>query len=465
MGLSNQFEAWGSALLQHRKARGLRLPSICVIGGGIGGLVAALALSQFGCRVNVYEKNQTRDELADGKMGKYLGLWSPALRCLDGLGIWDRQEDIRREFIVKSSYRTVAGSCLAHPSGSFDVYDTQSTASRPALAFCDESALLRVLLAHAEVRESISLHFGAPDSSDVPGVIKVMNECDADLIVAADGANSEMRSLFFPGTNFLCEQGYIVIRGKTVNRVYDDAFQTWGDGARFAAVPVNEGNAWFATLTKKRLGNIHLASLVNDKGAVARLLEKEFRNWHHPIPSFISEGDVISAQNAVAFKKCHSRGLSGIFDISTSLDRDCIPCAFIGDAAHLQDPILAQGANCSIEDAFHLADCVASMIVRHEDGWGRTALNVCFREYEERRKCRLQRLHFVSNLAQSIGQIDGVFMNAVRDKLLLSLPHALKSRIFDIAIMNSLSSEPMTTAYRAVQVDPLKMITFNNRFP
>ncbi|MGW4247885.1 FAD-dependent oxidoreductase, partial [Nocardia sp. NPDC004722] len=53
-----------------------------VIGGGIGGLAAAIALSRRGWRVEVLER------AADvGETGSGITLWSNGIRALDALGV------------------------------------------------------------------------------------------------------------------------------------------------------------------------------------------------------------------------------------------------------------------------------------------------------------------------------------------------------------------------------------------
>ena len=59
-------------------------PKVIIIGAGVGGLCAAIALQQHGFEVKVYEKVKKL-----GEVGAGLTLWSNALHVLRALGVAD----------------------------------------------------------------------------------------------------------------------------------------------------------------------------------------------------------------------------------------------------------------------------------------------------------------------------------------------------------------------------------------
>lgn len=61
---------------------------VIVVGGGIAGLSAAIALRKVGIDVTVYERAPAR-----GDVGAGIGLWTNALRALDVLGAGDAVRD------------------------------------------------------------------------------------------------------------------------------------------------------------------------------------------------------------------------------------------------------------------------------------------------------------------------------------------------------------------------------------
>ncbi|GAB3884110.1 hypothetical protein GCM10029964_044610 [Kibdelosporangium lantanae] len=67
-----------------------------VVGGGIGGLACAVALSRAGRSVSVLER---RVDVADAGTG--LGMWPNAMRALDVLGLGD---DVRATGVAQREY-------------------------------------------------------------------------------------------------------------------------------------------------------------------------------------------------------------------------------------------------------------------------------------------------------------------------------------------------------------------------
>ena len=62
-----------------------------IIGGGIGGVTAAIALKQAGLAVTVYERAEELQEVGSG-----LPLWTNALRSLHKIGLTDVYETLQR---------------------------------------------------------------------------------------------------------------------------------------------------------------------------------------------------------------------------------------------------------------------------------------------------------------------------------------------------------------------------------
>ena len=57
-------------------------PKIAIIGGGIGGLTAAVALARRGVAAEVYEQAPVLEEVGAG-----VGLWPNAMRALEPIGL------------------------------------------------------------------------------------------------------------------------------------------------------------------------------------------------------------------------------------------------------------------------------------------------------------------------------------------------------------------------------------------
>src|SRR5205823_10584170 len=78
-----------------------------IIGGGIGGVTAAIALKQAGFDVTVFERAEKLQEVGSG-----LPLWTNALRALHKLGLNDIYETLGAE-VTAGSISTWRGEILA----------------------------------------------------------------------------------------------------------------------------------------------------------------------------------------------------------------------------------------------------------------------------------------------------------------------------------------------------------------
>ena len=68
-----------------------------IIGGGIGGVTAAIALKQAGLDVTVFERAEELQEVGSG-----LPLWTNALRALNKIGLTDIYETLGAEVLAGS---------------------------------------------------------------------------------------------------------------------------------------------------------------------------------------------------------------------------------------------------------------------------------------------------------------------------------------------------------------------------
>ena len=78
---------------------------VAIVGAGIGGLAAALAIRQAGLSVSVYDQASRLEPL-----GASLTLWPNAMRCLRALGV---AELCARARILSTEARSLRGDMLA----------------------------------------------------------------------------------------------------------------------------------------------------------------------------------------------------------------------------------------------------------------------------------------------------------------------------------------------------------------
>src|SRR5437868_2246379 len=97
---------------------------IAIIGGGIGGLTAALALRQFGFTAKVFEQAPQLLEV-----GAAIAIWPNAMRLLERLGLGDQ---IRQHAGVIEQVRWLDSSGRVLNSTQFSKSETPAVALRRA---------------------------------------------------------------------------------------------------------------------------------------------------------------------------------------------------------------------------------------------------------------------------------------------------------------------------------------------
>ena len=292
-----------------------------IIGGGIGGLASALALSQRSWKVEVLERAAEFTEVGAG-----LSLWPNALRALDALGIG---EPVRRRAVLEgqAGIRDAAGRWLARTS------TAELERRYGPTAMIHRADLLAVL--HAAVPAG-SLYSGVTVSRvRLDGtVVHSRGESHADLIVGADGIHSVARTSIWPDDPAPRYAGYTAWRIVTPPVPVDGSSESWGSGERFGYAPLPDGRIYcYATANAP-------------EGAAAdglAGLRSRFGGWHAPIPALLDAAD----HDAVLHDDLYELPPLKIYTTGKIV--------LVGDAAHAMTPNLGQGAGQALEDAVVLA--------------------------------------------------------------------------------------------------------------
>ncbi|MEU6137895.1 FAD-dependent oxidoreductase [Nocardioides sp. NPDC047086] len=353
--------------------------SALVVGAGIGGLTAALALSRVGWQVTVLER---APEL--GEVGAGLSIWPRAWKILADLGVADRLADGARP-AIQAGLRRPDGRWLAK-AGPDAVERTPVMVHRARL----HEALVGELATRdgVEVRTGVTVT-GLADLDDVDG------RGPADVVVAADGIRSTIRNELHQRDD-VRYAGYTAYRGVTAEPVPGEASttggETWGTGVRVGHVPLVDGRTyWFATANRPagETGGDHHADVTALVG-----------DWHEPIPQLLAA----TPPSAVL------RG--DVCDLRLPLKRfDHGRVVLLGDAAHATTPNLGQGACAAIEDAAVLAAQLT----------GHARIESALVAYDRTRRPATQRLVRASRLVGALGQVENGPVVAARDAGLAGL--------------------------------------------
>ncbi len=354
---------------------------IVVVGAGIGGLCAAIALRRAGHEVAIYEKTPEMREVGAG-----LSLWANALAALDALGLSEAVEANgspaatgagrdQRGRLLTPVQAEAAGRMVVLHRGELQTILLQALG-------LPEVRTGMVCTGYEETTECVRVHFGYDQ------------QAEADLLIGADGLHSVVRAQLH-GAEPPSYAGYTAWRGVASFDLRPGAGgESWGCGQRFGIVPMSRGRVyWFA------VANAPEGEADTVPGRKARLLRR-FEGWHQPI------AEVIGATEEGAILR------NDIYD-RPPLKRWSSRCVtLLGDAAHPTTPNLGQGACQAIEDAVVLARCLS----------GEYDVAAALQCYDSLRIPRTTRIVMLSRRLGRIGQLGNPLLCRLRNALVRATP-------------------------------------------
>src|SRR5690554_1651167 len=222
-----------------------------IIGGGIGGPVAAMALQRVGIDAAVYEAHDGPAEW----LGLFLSLGINGMRVLRDLDILDailRADTIPTPKMVFSS--STGKRLGAVSNGWLDERTPSVTLMR--------GTLQQVLADEAQAR-GIKIHYGKRFSDYTEAGDQVIarfedgSEVTGDLLIGADGIHSRVRALMSPEAPAPSYTGLLNLGGVVSNSglapTPDTMHMVWGRRAFFGYTIRPNGEAWwFANVGMKR---------------------------------------------------------------------------------------------------------------------------------------------------------------------------------------------------------------------
>jgi 2-polyprenyl-6-methoxyphenol hydroxylase-like FAD-dependent oxidoreductase len=303
-----------------------------VIGSGIAGLSAAIALRKVGIDVRLYERAPELREVGAG-----ISLWANALRALDALGVGDA---IRAASLplVRSEMRAEDGRRVQVAFSA--EYFEKKLGVRPFVAMIHRAELVATLASF--LPEGIARYgfecTGIDQTTDRARVrFTNGHEDEADVVIGADGIRSAVRAALF-GPEEPRYSGYTCWRGvgprpSGIEPGYIGEW--WGRGRRFGIATLTRDRVyWFA------VANSPAGLKADDEHG---LVKDSFRNWADPVPEIIDTTPTAAViRNDIIDRLPVKRWSIGRVGL-------------IGDAAHPTTPNLGQGGCLAIEDGVALA--------------------------------------------------------------------------------------------------------------
>jgi 2-polyprenyl-6-methoxyphenol hydroxylase-like FAD-dependent oxidoreductase len=367
-----------------------------IVGAGIGGLSAGIALRQAGWNIRIFERAATPRELGFG-----LGLAPNAIEALAELGIAD-------VVLSRSFAPLVATAELRRPTGTVlkraDVPLAAALGGRMAIALrpalhgalleavgLDAIAVGTEAIGFDQSRGRVSLQFATGDA------------IEGDVLVGADGIGSVIRRQMHPSEPPPRSSHIVAVRGAVHGALHHlrglSAIYYLGPGIESMVVRAGEtGIYWFLSLAQELV-----PAGIDDPRAVVALMSPRFDATFHAITQLTED-----------------------LRFDELFDRDPAPCwstgrvTLLGDAAHPLLPHTGQGAAQAIVDAVTLGKTLGD----------RSDIEDALQEYQRERLDKTATLLAQGRRTARLMRMTNPVACAIRELVIRMMPVATASKLY-----------------------------------
>ncbi|KLE35925.1 FAD-dependent oxidoreductase [Aurantiacibacter luteus] len=343
---------------------------ILVIGGGIGGLTAAIALRRDGHKVTVIEKDPNWAVYGVGIIQQ-----GNVLRAMQHLDLLDNYMDAAVGFDFVAIHAPDGTQVARVPS-------PRLVEGAPANVGIGRPALHKVLgeraiAAGAEVRLGITAEMIEDTGEGVDVRFSDGSGQSFDIVIGADGVYSDTRGKIMPDAPKPEYTGQAVWRYNLPRPADLDALHVYNGPTGIGLVPISE-ELMYMFVTTPEPGNPWY-----EKQGLAKAMRDKLAGTAQPIRD-LAEG--ITDDEGVVYRPLEAIMLPGPWHAGRIV--------LLGDAVHATTPHLGQGAGMAIEDSIVLAEELARAETPEE----------AFAAYRDR---RFERCRFIveSSLAICHGQL------------------------------------------------------------
>jgi salicylate hydroxylase len=326
---------------------------VVIIGAGIGGLAAAVALRQRGVEVQLYERSAKLEEVGAG-----IQVGPNAVKVLRALGL---EDELRRNAFEPTNMVSLKwdDASLRYR----EPLKATAAATYGAPYMTAHRADLHGLLRAALPERIIELGANCVGAATVNGTAVARfadgSEVEGDAVIGADGIRSAIRAQLFGAdqprfTEMMCWRAMVPMacvptrigKARSVKLEQGEYFGWIGPNGHVICYPIGNGdtlNIFAGHVTREWVAESWSVASSRDELLAA------YDGWNEALLSMY-------------------RHVANVFKWGI-YDRDPLPewtqgrVTLLGDAAHPTMPTLAQGGNMAIEDGYVLARNLA----RHDD--------------------------------------------------------------------------------------------------
>ncbi|WP_374610423.1 FAD-dependent urate hydroxylase HpxO [Gordonia sp. (in: high G+C Gram-positive bacteria)] len=304
-----------------------------IIGAGMGGTSAGIALRQLGHEVEIYEQ-----VTENRPVGAAISVWSNGVKCLNHLGLEAETAALGGIVDSMSYIDAFTGESMCRFSMA-PLIDEVGQRPYP-IARAELQLMLMNAFGHDEIRfgkKMVAVHDG-PDGATVE--FADGTTAQGDVVIAADGARSLARDHVLGHAVERRYAGYVNFNGLVPIDEDIGPATEWttyvGDSRRVSVMPV-AGNRFYFFFDVTMPEGVPF-----ERGTAREVLAEEFAGWAPGVQKLIETLDPATTNRVE------------ILDIDPFHTWVRGHVALLGDAAHNTTPDIGQGGCSAMEDAIAL---------------------------------------------------------------------------------------------------------------
>ncbi|KAI4323347.1 hypothetical protein L6164_022961 [Bauhinia variegata] len=359
---------------------------ILIAGGGIGGLVLALAAKHRGHEVKVFEKDLSSVR-GEGRHRGPIQLFSSALSLLEDIDGNVAKQIMEAGRVIGNRTNGLADGLSGEWFIKFDLLTPAIKRGLPLTLGICRMALQDILVNAVGpniVRNKSKVVDFMQDSSKVRVILENGAQYDGDILIGADGIWSQVRSKLFGWqeakySGFTCYSGLANYVPPYIDTIGYRVFLCLNQ--YFVASDVGNGKMqWYAFH-----GEPPASSDIYGADKKKRLLDL-FGNWCKEVTTLISE----TQENMILQRDIYDRDMLNTWGLGRVI--------LLGDAAHPMQPNLGQGGCMAIEDCYQLIVELDKVDGLDYGVAGSNEVVSALRRYEKKRIERVRIVHAASRI-------------------------------------------------------------------